>query len=104
MNLFITFYIGLLFFALTPSILVSLPPKGTKYTVALFHSAVFALVFHFTHPFVLKITKGIEGFIEGAAKPTQLKKKSSNCTKDNECSSKKCVKGNDKKNPSKKVC
>jgi hypothetical protein len=64
MNLLSALYVGLLFFVLTPGILVSLPPKGTKYAVAAFHSIVFALVFHFTHPFVSKLTRGFqeEGF------------------------------------------
>ena len=34
----------ILFFLLTPGILVSLPPGGSKYTVALVHSLVFGLI------------------------------------------------------------
>ncbi len=47
-------YIFLLFFILTPGILLRLPPKGSKYTVALIHAGVFALVYHFTNKLVLK--------------------------------------------------
>lgn len=49
MDLFITFYIAILFFVLTPGILLSLPPGGSKMTVAAVHAVVFALLFHFTH-------------------------------------------------------
>jgi hypothetical protein len=52
MNWVITVYIALLFFVLTPGVLVTLPPKGKKFTVAAFHAVVFALVWHFTHKLV----------------------------------------------------
>ena len=45
-------YVAVLFFLLTPSILLRLPPKGSKYVVAFVHALVFATVFHFTHKFV----------------------------------------------------
>jgi hypothetical protein len=47
-------YIFVLFFILTPGILLRLPPKGSKMTVALVHGAVFAFIYHFTHRFVWK--------------------------------------------------
>lgn len=34
----------ILFFLLTPGILVSLPPNGSKYTVAFVHALVFGLI------------------------------------------------------------
>ena len=37
----------ILFFLLTPGILVSLPPGGSKYTVALVHALVFGLIMWF---------------------------------------------------------
>lgn len=49
MNLFMTVFVALLFVALTPGVLVSLPPGGSKLTVALFHGVVFALVYHLTY-------------------------------------------------------
>jgi len=61
MNWIVTLYVAVLFFVLTPSILVSLPPKGSKFVVAGFHTLVFALVFHFTHRMVMEV----EGFVEG---------------------------------------
>jgi len=66
MNWTVTFYTALLFFILTPAILVRLPPKGNKYTVAAFHALVFALVFHFTGKMVWRLSSGMEGFREGA--------------------------------------
>lgn len=47
-----------LFFALTPGILVSLPPKGKKYTVAAVHAVIFAVVWQLTHKAVGYLTEG----------------------------------------------
>ena len=72
MNWAVTFYAAILFFVLTPAILVRLPPKGGKFTVAAVHAVVFALVFHFTHKFVWQLSMGMgmpvrkEGMYEGA--------------------------------------
>jgi len=68
MNWIVTIYTALLFFILTPAVLVRLPPKGGKYTVAAFHALVFALVFHFTAKIVWQVSKGLEGFQEGLPK------------------------------------
>jgi hypothetical protein len=59
MNWFFTIYIAILFFILTPSILLRLPPKGNKYVVALVHAIVFAVIFHFTFKFVWERSVGI---------------------------------------------
>jgi hypothetical protein len=45
-------YVFVLFVLLTPGILVSLPPRGSKWTVALVHGAVFVVLYHFTHKLV----------------------------------------------------
>jgi len=45
-------FTALLFFILTPGIVLSLPPKGSKVTVAVVHALVFALIFTFTHKLV----------------------------------------------------
>jgi len=55
-------------FLLTPSVLVRLPPSGSKYTVAAFHGLVFALVFHFTHKTVWQLSLGLSA-------PSPLRKK-----------------------------
>ena len=44
---YMTLILAALFFVLTPGVLLSLPPGGSKMTVALTHAAVFALVWHF---------------------------------------------------------
>lgn len=43
-NGIMTLLMAVLFFILTPGILVSLPPGCDTYTTAIFHSVVFALV------------------------------------------------------------
>ena len=52
MNWVITLYIALLFFVLTPGVLVSLPPKRGKFVVAAVHALIFAGIWHFTYKFV----------------------------------------------------
>lgn len=59
MNWSVTFYAAILFFVLTPAILVRLPPKGGKFTVAAVHALVFALIFHFTHKLVWQLSMGM---------------------------------------------
>ena len=59
MNWVVTIYAAVLFFILTPAVLLRLPPKGDKYTVAAVHGLVFALVFHFTHKFVWQMSMGM---------------------------------------------
>jgi hypothetical protein len=49
-------YIAVLFFLLTPNILLSLPPKGSKYVVAFVHALVFASVLCFTKDFVWNLS------------------------------------------------
>jgi hypothetical protein len=58
MNLLMTVFVAVLFVALTPGILVSLPPGGSKLTTALFHGVVFALVYHLTHKAVWRALGG----------------------------------------------
>jgi hypothetical protein len=50
----------LLFFVLSPSVLVRLPPKGDKYVVAGTHTLVFGILFYFINSLVV-----FEGFVEG---------------------------------------
>lgn len=65
MSIALFVYAFLLFFVLTPGILLSLPPKGSKIIVALTHAFVFALVWHFTHKIVWRSTHGLfEGMDE----------------------------------------
>ena len=48
-------YAALLFFVLTPGILLTLPPKGKKMTVAAVHAVVFGLIWALTHNMVMRI-------------------------------------------------
>lgn len=48
-------YAAVLFYLLTPGVLVSLPPGASRMTTNLTHAAVFGLVWHFTHKMVWKL-------------------------------------------------
>jgi len=55
-------YAAILFFLLSPSILLSLPPNGDKYTVAAVHALVFFVVIFLTHRLVWTyISERVEG-------------------------------------------
>ena len=57
MNLFFTFYVTLLFFLLTPGILLTLPSTNSKRrTIALVHAGIFAVIFLLTCKYVWKIS------------------------------------------------
>jgi hypothetical protein len=53
-HLYMFLFSALLFFALTPGILLSLPPDSSKYVVALVHSIVFATVLSMAIKFGLR--------------------------------------------------
>jgi hypothetical protein len=52
-------YLALLFFVLTPGVLLSLPKGGSKTSVALTHALVFAVVYHFTNKAVGKLANDL---------------------------------------------
>ena len=60
MEYFLSLYVAVLFFVLTPGILLSLPPGGSKMVVALVHAVVFAVVFHFTHKYVVRLSSSLK--------------------------------------------
>jgi len=68
MELVCSIYVGLLFFVLTPGILLSLPKRGSKYMVAATHALVFAAIYYFTHRMVWRI--------EGFSRPVAVNPKS----------------------------
>jgi hypothetical protein len=45
-------FTAVLFFILTPGILLSLPSGASFIVKAMFHALVFALVYHYSHKFV----------------------------------------------------
>ncbi len=55
-------FTAVLFYVLTPGILLSLPPKGSKMVVAATHALVFAVVFQLTYKMVLQMSKRFEAF------------------------------------------
>jgi hypothetical protein len=54
-------YVAVLFFLLTPGILVSLPPKSSKWVVALVHAIVYTVILTFTYHPVAKLVEGFKG-------------------------------------------
>jgi hypothetical protein len=60
MRLTSTLYLMVLFFVLTPGVLLTLPSKGSVYLVALVHAAVFGIVYKLTHKAVYRYFS--EGF------------------------------------------
>ena len=59
MNIYVSLYLALLFIVLTPGVLLSLPPGGSKLVVAATHGVVFALVYHLTNKAVLNATRNL---------------------------------------------
>ena len=50
----VALYAAILFYALTPGVLVSLPPGASRMTVNLTHAVVFGVVLAFTHKAVCR--------------------------------------------------
>lgn len=67
-NLFMFFYVVVLFYLLTPGILVTIPARSSKMVVAATHAFVFALVYKFTHRMAAKLSMSFEGFQANAPK------------------------------------
>jgi hypothetical protein len=74
-NLLMTAFTALLFVALTPGVLVTLPPKASPIVAALTHGVLFALVYHFTHKaakHVIGRLKNHEGFVSEYTFPPKI--------------------------------
>jgi len=71
-------YLGLLFFLLSPSILVTLPSKGNKYVVAFVHAIIFVFIFYITYNYIIR-----SNIIEGVASQSEI----DNYTFSNGCNS-----------------
>ena len=74
MSLLVSLYAAVLFFLLTPAILLRLPNNGNKFTVAGVHALVFALIFHFTHKLVWRLGARLEGMEDKNETMTEKKK------------------------------
>jgi hypothetical protein len=62
MSLIVSLYAAVLFFILTPSILLRIPKSGSKWVVAAVHALVFGVIFHFTNKLVWRLGARLEGF------------------------------------------
>jgi len=62
MNILTAIFSGILFFVLTPNIILRLPKKGNKFTVAAVHAIVFGVVLYFVQGFVYRMSLNMEGF------------------------------------------
>jgi len=81
MSLIVSFYAAILFFILTPGVLLRLPKNGGRLTVAAVHALVFALIFHFTNKLVWRLGAKMEGFQEGGILNSAAKALRNNSTK-----------------------
>lgn len=59
MNLIVAIYSAILFFVLSPGVLLRLPSNGSKFTVAGVHSIVFAVILYFTAGFVWRMSMSL---------------------------------------------
>jgi|LauGreDrversion2_3_1035106.scaffolds.fasta_scaffold00212_2 hypothetical protein len=64
MYLWMSLFTAVLFFVLTPGVLLRLPPGGSKLAVAAVHAVVFAVVYGLVHKTVLQMLYP-EGFMSG---------------------------------------
>ena len=77
MSVLVSLYAAVLFFLLTPAILLRLPKNGSKFTVAAVHALVFAVIFHFTHKLVWRFGVRMEGLTDASS----VEKKEAKATK-----------------------
>ena len=68
MNWLVALYLALLFFLLSPNVLVRLPPNGNKLTVAATHALIFGVVVYLTAKMVWKLSMSM-GVYEGMGMP-----------------------------------
>jgi hypothetical protein len=59
MNLYMSIFMALLFVVLTPGVLLSIPPGGSKLTIATTHGVVFALVYYLAKDSVMDFTSNL---------------------------------------------
>jgi hypothetical protein len=74
MNWLVALYLALLFFLLSPNILVRLPPNGNKMTVAATHALIFGVIVYLTTKMVWKLSMSM-GIYEGMTTAPPPKKK-----------------------------
>jgi len=85
MNLAVALYAAILFFILSPNVLLRLPPNGSKFTVAFVHALVFGVLLYFTAGFVWRMSMTLsmpsmkkEGFEENEEEKEKEEEESGN--------------------------
>ena len=70
MELYMSLFVAVLFFVLTPGVLLRLPPGGSKLMVAGVHALVFAVVFGLTHKLAMALLykEGFADAVKGCPK------------------------------------
>lgn len=76
MNLVVAAYAAILFFLLSPGVLLRLPPKGSKFVVLATHAVIFAIILGLTGKMVWKFSMGMR--LEGMDGMEEEKKKEEN--------------------------
>ena len=71
MNLVLFLILVALFVALTPGVLVYLPPKANKLTTALTHGVIFALLWTLLHKPLWQFTSRFEGMTDPVVPPVK---------------------------------
>jgi hypothetical protein len=98
-HFFMSLFLGVLFFLLTPGVLVVLPPNMTGlngfYIVAATHALVFALVYYVTKKIIKKMFYRTEGFRRTATSTSSDDSEDdlsagSKCKNNKDCSSNSC--------------
>jgi len=74
MELYMSLFVAVLFFVLTPGVLLRLPTGGSKLMVAGVHALVFALVFGLTHRLAMDLLykEGFADAVKGCPKGHSL--------------------------------
>jgi len=78
MYLYMSLFVAVLFFVLTPGVVLRLPPGGSKLMVAAVHAVVFAVVYGLVHKTVMHMLYP-EGFADMKACPPGYKSVNGKC-------------------------
>lgn len=70
MSLICSLYVAILFFLLTPGVLLRIPKGGSKYAVAGLHALIFGVILFLTRKFVWRLSASLEGFDSQTGEPT----------------------------------
>ena len=68
MNILTALFSGILFFLLSPNILLRLPKNGSKFMVAGVHACVFGFILYFVQGFVYRMSLSLEAYTDSSCK------------------------------------